>query len=156
MRKPAADLTRVRCRYSKIICRCLSLQSFPVLSLKRYTPNLYSDLGLAQLFFSFFSQSHHRIPFDPRTIALSSSSLHHCHSPSNSPAIVISPRAALPTANLYSGRIHLSSGSLRSAAVSSARSPTSRTCSWRLSVSLSKPFSISSGFEFWKKKSHLY
>lgn len=100
----------------------------------------------------FFLLHHHRIPFDPHPITLSSSSLHHCHSTSNSPAIVVSPCTEFPTANLYSGRIHLSSGSVRSAAVCLVAPwcAHSRTCSWRPSVNLSKPFCLTSAFGFFR------
>lgn len=69
------------------------------------------------LAFSQFSP-HYLFPFDPRPIFPSSSSLHHCHSASNFPAIAAFPRTMFPTANLYSGRTHLSPGSVRSAALS--------------------------------------
>lgn len=95
------------------------------------------------LAFSQFSP-HYLFPFDPRPISTSSSSLHHCHSASNFPAIAAFPRTMFPTANLYSGRKHLSPRRLRSAAPS-LLAPWlchSGTCSPGLSVTPSEHFCL--------------
>lgn len=71
-----------------------------------------TDLGLFPIFTSL------PLPIWPSSHLPPSSSLGHCHSASNLPAILAFPHTMFLTANLYSGRMHLSPGRLRSAALS--------------------------------------
>lgn len=148
MGKPAENVTSARCCYSKIICRCLSLPLSPVLSLKRSTPNLHPDLGLPEFFFFSNPTTESLLTLIPSlspphlSIIVTLPLIHQQLS------FLLAPRFRQPIYTV-AGYIYLLEvwGALPSPPLAPWRAH-SRTCSCRLSVSLSKPFCITSGFEF--------